>query len=297
MDRSLGIVGAGRMGGAMWRHLQSLGHSAVVFDVNEAAVAALVAEGAVSAASAREVAASADTVICSLPRSDDVATAVLGDDGVVDGASDGTLVIDTTSGAPSQSRDIAAACAARGVAYVDAGVSGGPHGAGSGTLNIMVGGSDDDFATAKPVLALLGQNIWHCGPPGTGHAMKTVLNLSNQAKMFIEIEALLVGRAAGLDAQQMAEVLGLGAWRAFLMGPEGRRRFGFSLGMSCKDYDVGIGVATEERVPVPAITAVTAAMRVILDEIGPEADIIDYVTVLERNARVELPNHPEEHDQ
>jgi 3-hydroxyisobutyrate dehydrogenase-like beta-hydroxyacid dehydrogenase len=127
--------------------------------------------------------------------------------------------------------------------------------------------------------------------------MKTVLNLSNQAKMFIEIEALLVGRAAGLDAQQMAEVLGLGAWRAFLMGPEGRRRFGFSLGMSCKDYDVGIGVATEERVPVPAITAVTAAMRVILDEIGPEADIIDYVTVLERNARVELPNHPEEHDQ
>ena len=149
----------------------------------------------------------------------------------------------------------------------------------------MVGGSDDDFATAKPVLDLLGQNIWHCGPPGTGHAMKTVLNLSNQAKMFIEIEALLVGRAAGLDAQQMAEVLGLGAWRAFLMGPDGRRRFGFSLGMSCKDYDVGLGVATEEQVPVPAITAVTEAMRVILDEIGPDADIIDYVTVLERNAR------------
>jgi 3-hydroxyisobutyrate dehydrogenase-like beta-hydroxyacid dehydrogenase len=297
MDRSIGIVGAGRMGGAMWRHLHSLGHTAVVFDVSEDAVAALVAEGAAGATSAREVAANADIVICSLPRSDDVATALLGHDGVVSGASNGTLVIDTTSGAPSQTREITAACAARGVAYIDAGVSGGPHGAGSGTLNIMVGGSDHDFATAKPVLDLLGQNIWHCGAPGTGHAMKTVLNLSNQAKMFIEIEALLVGRAAGLDAGQMAEVLGLGAWRAFLMAPEGRRRFGFSLGMSCKDYDVGLGVATEEQVPVPGITAVTEAMRVILDEIGPDADIIDYVTVLERNARVELPNHPKEQDQ
>jgi 3-hydroxyisobutyrate dehydrogenase len=294
MDRTLGIVGAGRMGAAMWRHLHGLGHSAMVFDVDAGAVATLVAEGAVGAPSAREVATHANTIICSLPRSDDVASALLGGDGVAEGAQPGTLVIDTTSGAPSKTREIAAACAARGIAYVDAGVSGGPHGAGSGTLNIMVGGSDDDFKAAKPVLDLLGQNIWHCGASGTGHAMKTVLNLSNQAKMFIEIEALLVGRAAGLDAHQMADVLGLGAWKTFLMGPDGRRRFGFSLGMSCKDYDVGLGVATEEQVPVPGITAVTEAMHTILDEIGPDADIIDYVTVLERNARVELPNHPEE---
>jgi len=267
----------------MWRHLHNLGHTAVVFDVNADAVAVLVADGAVSAGSAREVAASADSVICSLPRSDDVAVALLGDDGVIAGASATTLVIDTTSGAPSQTREIAAACAARGVAYVDAGVSGGPQGAGSGTLNIMVGGSDHDFANAKPVLELLGQNIWHCGAAGTGHAMKTVLNLSNQAKMFIEIEALLVGRAAGLDAQQMAEILGLGAWRTFL-------------GMSCKDYDVGLGVAIEEGVPVPGITAVTDAMRVILDELGPDADIMDYVAVLEREAHVALPNYPEEQE-
>jgi 3-hydroxyisobutyrate dehydrogenase len=293
MDRTLGIVGVGRMGGAMWRHLHELGHSAVVFDTSDAAVAALVAEGAQAAANASDVGASANTVICSLPRSDDVSIALLGDDGVAAGAKPGTLVIDTTSGAPSRTREIATECAARDIAYVDAGVSGGVHGAGSGTLNIMVGGSDDDFALAKPVLELLGQNIWHCGVPGTGHAMKTVLNLSNQAKMFLEIEALLVGRAAGLDAQQMIDVLGLRTWQAFLMGPDGRRQFGFSLGMSCKDYDVGIGVATEEDVPVPGLTAVQLAMRAILDEIGPDADIVDYVKVLERNAHAELPNHEE----
>src|SRR5439155_5017950 len=106
---------------------------------------------------------SSNTVICSLPRSNDVADAVLGDDGIAAGASPGMLVIDTTSGVPSRSREIAGACTSRGVGYVDAGVSGGVAGAGSGNLNIMVGGSDADFATAKPVLDMLGQKIWHCG--------------------------------------------------------------------------------------------------------------------------------------
>ena len=64
------------------------------------------------------------------------------------------------------------------------------------------------------MLELLGPNIWHCGAPGSGHAMKTVLNLANQAKMFLEVEALLVGRAAGLDAEQMMEILGLDTWAA-----------------------------------------------------------------------------------
>ena len=291
MDASLGIIGVGHMGSAMWRHLHSLGHTATVFDTDAAAVAALVADGARAATSAGDVAAHADVVICSLPRSDDVALALLSDAGVTAGATSGTLVVDTTSGSPSRTREIAAECSARGIAYVDAGVSGGPHGAENGTLNIMVGGRDDDFTAAKPVLELLGQNIWHCGAPGTGHAMKTVLNLSNQGKMLLEIEALLVGRAAGLDAHQMAEVLGLGTWRAFLMSPDGRKRFGFSLGMSVKDYDVGIGLAEEEDVPVRALAAAHQTMHAILDELGPDADLVDYVSVLEHDANVELPNH------
>jgi 3-hydroxyisobutyrate dehydrogenase-like beta-hydroxyacid dehydrogenase len=295
MDRRLGIIGVGRMGGAMWRHLYGLGHTAVVYDASSAAVAALVADGAPPAASARDLASKADTVICSLPRSDDVADALLGDDGLAVGATSETLVIDTTSGSPSRSREIAAECATRGVGYVDAGVSGGVAGAGSGGLNIMVGGSEDDFNAAKPVLEMLGQNVWHCGSPGTGHAMKTVLNLSNQAKMLVEIESLLVGRAAGLDAHQTAEILGLGVWKMYLMEPDGRRQFGFSLGMSCKDYDVGIGLAEEEDVPVRTLAAAHETMHMILDAIGPDADIIEYVSVLEHDANVELPNHGHDH--
>src|SRR5688500_9133333 len=120
MDRALGILGVGRMGGAMWRHLHGLGHTAVVYDTSGEAVAALVADGAPAATSASDLGAQADIVICSLPRSDDVAAAVLGDDGLAAGAASDTLVIDTTSGSPSRSREIAAECASRGVAYVDA---------------------------------------------------------------------------------------------------------------------------------------------------------------------------------
>ncbi|MEX0664907.1 MAG: NAD(P)-dependent oxidoreductase [Acidimicrobiia bacterium] len=296
MDRKLGIIGVGRMGGAMWRRLHGLGHDAAVFDTATEALAALKADGAEVATSPRDLASRADTIICSLPRSDDVQIALLEDDGVATTAQPGTVIIDTTSGAPSHSRDIAAHCATRGLAYVDAGVSGGVHGAASGALNIMVGASDDNFSAAKPILELLGQTIWHCGPPGTGHAMKTVLNLSNQGKMLLEIEALLVGRAAGLDAEQMMDVLGLGTWKSFLTGPDGRRQFGFSLGMSCKDYDVGIGVAKEEDVPVRTLAAAHQTMHAILDAIGPDADIVDYVSVLEHDANVELPNHGHGHD-
>jgi 3-hydroxyisobutyrate dehydrogenase len=284
------------MGSAMWRHLLDEGHTAIVFDTNQDAVAALEKEGASSAASPAELAASVDTVICSLPRSDDVAAVLFGDDGFAPAAKAGALVIDTTSGTPSRSREIAAECATHDVAYVDAGVSGGVAGARSGALNVMVGGSDVDFAVALPILEILGNNVWHCGAPGTGHAMKTVLNLSNQAKMLVEIEALLVGRAAGLDAHQMAEVLNLGVWKMFLMDPEGRRRFGFSLGMSVKDYDVGVGLAEEEDVPLRTLAAAHETMHMILDAIGPDVDIVEYVSVLEHDANVELPNHGQDHE-
>lgn len=294
-DRMIGIIGVGRMGAAMWHRLHELGHTAVVFDTSAAAVDGLASKGATAVGTPAEVGTAARTIICSLPRSDDVATVLLGSDGVATTAAPGTLVIDTTSGAPSRSREIAEECSTRGLSYVDAGVSGGVHGAASGALTVMVGANDDDFVAAKPVLELLGQRVWHCGPPGTGHAMKTVLNLSNQGKMLLEIEALLVGRAAGLDAHQMAEVLGLGTWQHFLMGPDGRQPFGFSLGMSCKDYDVGIGVAEEEDVPVRVLAAAHQTMHAILDVLGPDADIVDYVSVLEHDANVDLPNHGHEH--
>ncbi|HZQ57987.1 MAG TPA: NAD(P)-dependent oxidoreductase [Acidimicrobiales bacterium] len=287
----VGLVGVGAMGAGMWRRLRSQGVTSTVFDVRPEAMDALAAEGAPVAESAGDVAAVSDVVLISVPRSEHVLATVSGPTGIGARAAAGSLVIDLTSGAPGLSRQVAAVLAASRIDYVDAGVSGGVQGAESGALRIMVGGDDAAFSRAEPLLKLLGPNIWHCGPVGAGHAMKTLLNLSNQTKMIIEMEALLIGRKAGLDPKQVGEVLGMSAWSHYLLGPSGRRPFGFAMSHYCKDFDVAVGLATELGVPAPVGAAAQQLMRGVrtrLSEDGHDPDIIEYVGDLERAAGVTL---------
>jgi 3-hydroxyisobutyrate dehydrogenase-like beta-hydroxyacid dehydrogenase len=291
MADRIGMVGVGAMGAAMWRRMRDLGVTATVYDVSDGAVAALTAEGALPAGNPGDVAANADVLLVSVPRSEDVIAAVSGPGGVTTKSRPGLLVIDLTSGAPSLSRQVAETLAAKGAAYIDAGVSGGVQGARSGALRIMVGADDDAFARARPVLELIGSQIWHCGDVGAGHAMKTVLNLANQVKMVAEVEALLVASKAGLDPRLVGEVCGMGAWNSWLLGPEGRRRFDFTMRHMCKDFDVALGLATERGVPVPVSAAAQHLLRGVLGEFADgevDPDIIDYVGVLERRAGTHL---------
>ncbi len=285
------MVGVGAMGAAMWRRLRDLGVTATVYDVRAGAVAPLASEGAPSAAGPGDVAADADVVLVSVPRSEDVVAAVSGPGGVAARARPGLLVVDLTSGAPSISRQVAAELAAKGILYVDAGVSGGVQGARAGALKVMVGAEDDAFDRARPVLEMLGTQVWHCGGVGAGHAMKTVLNLANQVKMVAEVEALLLATKAGLDPRLVGEVCGMGVWNAWLLGPEGRRRFDFTLANMCKDFDVALGLATEAAVPAPVSAATQHLLRGVLAEFADRdvaPDIIEYVGVLERRARTRL---------
>jgi 3-hydroxyisobutyrate dehydrogenase-like beta-hydroxyacid dehydrogenase len=282
---TIGLIGVGRMGAGMWRCLHDAGVSATIFDANPAAVEALAAEGAPVASSAAELVESADVVIVSLPTSADVQSVIDAAEGAL---RRDALVIDTTSGEPATSRVIAARVATTGAHYLDAGVSGGPPGARAGTLKIMVGGERDAFTRASPVLDTLGAQVWHCGGPGTGHAMKTALNLANQGKMLLEIEALLMCGRAGLDPRLVAEVLELRTWSHFLLGPDGRVPFGFSIDLAIKDWGVASGVATEHKVPMPIAAAATQVMRAIRAQAGPDADLIDAVSVMEAWAGYDL---------
>jgi 3-hydroxyisobutyrate dehydrogenase len=291
MPERVGLVGVGAMGAGMWKRLHSQGVTAAVFDVRPEAMDALARDGAPVAESAGDVAAASDVVLISVPRSEHVLAATEGPAGIAARAARGSLVIDLTSGAPAISRQVASLLAESGITYVDAGVSGGVQGAESGALRIMVGGDADAFARAEPVLKLLGSNIWHCGPLGAGHAMKTLLNLSNQTKMIVEVEALLIGTKAGLDPRQVAEVLGMNVWPHYLLGADGRRPFGFSMSHYCKDFDVAIGLATDVGVPAPVGAAAQQLMRAVrarLSEDGHDPDIIEYVSDLERAAGVTL---------
>lgn len=282
---AVGCLGVGRMGAGMWRRLHSTGTTATVYDAFAGATAALADEGAPVAASTAELLAGADVVLVSLPTSGDVRT-VLG--GALDALRPATVVIDTTSGEPAISRAIADDLRGASAAYLDAGISGGPPGALAGTLKIMVGGDDAAFARVEPLLQVLGAQIWHCGGPGTGHAMKTALNLSNQGKMLLEIEALLLCGRAGLEPRQVAEVLELRTWSHFLLGEGGRVPFGFAVDLAVKDWGVASGVATEHKVPMPIAAACAQVMRAARAVAGPEADLVDVVRVMEGWADYDL---------
>jgi 3-hydroxyisobutyrate dehydrogenase-like beta-hydroxyacid dehydrogenase len=282
---AVGCIGVGRMGAGMWRRLHATGCTATVFDAFVPAADALATEGAPVAATVADLVAGADVVVVSLPTSTDVQS-VLG--GALDALRPATVVIDTTSGEPAVSRTIADTVRGASAAYLDAGISGGPAGALAGTLKIMVGGDEAAFARVEPLLQVLGTQVWHCGGPGTGHAMKTALNLSNQGKMLLEIEALLLCGRAGLDPRQVAEVLELRTWGHFLLGDDGRRPFGFAIDLAVKDWGVATGVATEHKVPMPIAAACAQAMRAARAEAGPDADLVDVVRVMERWAGYDL---------
>ena len=291
----VGLIGVGAMGAGMWRRLHGLGVTATVFDVRAEAMEAVAREGAPVAGNAGDLAAAADVVLVSVPRSEHVLALTEGPGGIAARGRPGSLVIDLTSGAPTLSRKVASLLADASVTYVDAGVSGGVGGAEAGTLRIMVGADDEAFSRAQPVLTMLGSSIWHCGPIGAGHAMKTLLNLSNQVKMIAEIEALLIGTKAGLDPRQVAEVLGMNVWPHYLLGPDGRRQFGFAMSHFCKDFDVSLGLATDVGVPAPVGAAAQQLMRAArarLSEDGHDPDIIEYVSDLERAAGVTIDGGP-----
>jgi 3-hydroxyisobutyrate dehydrogenase-like beta-hydroxyacid dehydrogenase len=296
-DQAIGIIGTGRMGAGMWRRLQSQGHTATVYDVSPAATDALAALGAPVAADPADLAGRADLVVLSLPRSSDVESVVDGPRGLAAGVRPGTIVLDTTSGEPSVSARLAATLAEGGAEYLDAGVSGGVAGADAGTLKIMAGGDAATFERARPVLDLLGTRVWHCGPAGTGHAMKTVLNLAAQTKLMAEIESLALGVKAGLDAHQVAEVLELGVWQHFLLGPDGRIPFQFVLALVGKDFDVAMRLAAERGVPVPVTGAAVQAMRTVRAEVGGDADLMEFVGVVERWNNVRLDGATTPHEQ
>ena len=266
----------------MWQRLDERKISAEVFDLRRETAEQL---GASVAESAQALVARSDVVILSLPTSRHVQAVV--DDTIEHFRAD-AVVIDTTTGVPSVSREVARTLATRGVRYIDCGISGGPHGARAGALKIMVGGSDDAVAAALPVLEHLGARIWRCGEVGGGHSMKAVLNLANQNKMLVELEALTLGAKNGLDPQVVADVLDLVVWKDWLLGAEGRRLFGFPLALFAKDFDVANTVATDSGVVLPLGAAGQQLARQLRIEAGDEADLIDAVAVIERWSSVDF---------
>lgn len=200
----IGFIGLGNMGGRMTRRVVDAGIEVLGFDAKTDNIAP---SGATAAASAAEVASSSDVVFLSLPESKIVEAVMCGADGIASHLREGTVVVDLSTSAPASTRRIHADLAERGVAFLDAGISGGAAAAEKGTLTLMVGGEADGLAKVQEFMAPFASNVFHVGASGAGHVTKLLNNFLNAIALSATAEVMVAGKKAGLDLAVLLDVL------------------------------------------------------------------------------------------
>ena len=200
------FIGLGNMGLPMALNLVKAGHDVTGFDLSDDAKAALRDAGGASAETLAEAVSAAEIVVSMLPAGAHVDSVYTGDDGVLAHAPKGALLIDSSTIDVDTARKVAGAAAQAGFEMVDAPVSGGVGGAAAGTLTFMVGGTEAGFAAAKPVLDIMGGNIFHAGASGNGQVAKICNNMLLGISMIGTAEAFLLGEKLGLDAQTLFDI-------------------------------------------------------------------------------------------
>ena len=283
----IGFVGLGNMGGPMCRNIiRNTNHEVVVFDLNPAAMAACT--GAIAGASAAAVAAACDVVLISLPLPAVVEAAVLGADGVAAHMRPGTVLIDLSTNAPSTAQRLHAALATRGVAMLEAPVSGGVARAVDGSITIMVGGEADVFAAQRPVLASFSGAVIHVGAVGMGSTAKLINNMLAFANMATAAEGLMMGVAAGIDLGKLAEVVmgSSGASASFrsmtTRALSGDFKASFALDLAHKDLRLAQQLADETGVPSPMGAAALNLLRMARGHGLGAADVTAMIAVYEK---------------
>jgi 3-hydroxyisobutyrate dehydrogenase len=289
-----GFVGVGRMGGPMSTRLLNDGRELWVFDRSHAAVEALVKRGARGAPSAAEVASAADTVFLSLPTPDIVHAVALGPGGVIEGTRVKRVVDFSTIG-PRTAGIVARALADRGIAYVDAPVSGGIAGAASGTLAVMVACAKSVYTDLEPILKTFGK-VFHLGEEaGQAQTMKLANNLLAAAALAVTSEAMVMGVKAGLEPRTMLDVINAGSGRNSASQDKfpksvlpGTFDFGFATGLSYKDVRLCVDEAESMGVPMVVGAAVREMLAVTNAVHGADSDFTSICKVIESWAGVQV---------
>ena len=293
------FVGLGAIGSPMAAHLATT-HELTVWNRTAEKARAFGASHRVTVATLPRLAAEAAAVVVTcLPTSREVSELLEGADGLLAGLAAGTLFIDCTSGDPSTSRQIAARLADRGVSFVDAPVSGGTDGARSATLTVMVGGEPSAFARALPILQSFGKRIEHMGPVGAGHAMKAVNNALLAVNIRAVGEGMIALAKAGVAVDRAFEVLNTSSGRSFVsekLVPErvltGQWPRTFRLALLEKDIGIACDLLREVGVDGPVIDRARELFRTARQELGEDADYLEAIKLIERQAGIELRSDP-----
>ena len=269
--RSLGFIGLGVMGRPMAKNLLAAGYDLTVHSRSPGPVDELAAAGARRAASPAECADGRDAVVLMLPDSPDSEAVVLGESGVLAAPSLPPLVCDMSSIDPGVSRRLAAACEAKGAAFVDAPVSGGEPGAVAGELAIMAGGAAAAFERLRPVFSVLGRSAVLCGGPGAGGAVKLANQMIVAANIQAVGEALLFAVRSGLDPEVVVEAIRGGLAGSAVLDAKAPKMIagdwkpGFRLELHLKDLDNALSAAKAADTPVPVTTVVRQFVKTLVD--------------------------------
>ena len=207
MTGKVGFVGVGAMGGPMALNLIKAGFEVVVHDVDPDRVAPLAAAGARVVDTPAAAAVECRRTICMVETADQAEAVIFGDNGFVQKAQPRDIVVCMSTIDPLLARRFAERLAGKGIAMLDAPVSGGPHGAAAGTLSVIVGGPEDTFAAAADLFYAMGKNVFHVGGHGMGLAMKLINNMLGQIQTVAIAEAMVLGSKAGLDPKKIYEVV------------------------------------------------------------------------------------------
>ncbi len=290
----IGFIGLGIMGKPMVKNLLKAGHEVVVYDVVPAGVQEVVAAGAKAAASSKAVAEQCALIITMVPNSPHVKAAILGPNGVLEGAKAGSLVVDMSSIDPTVSKEVGAELAKKKVRFVDAPVSGGEPKAVDGTLSIMCGGAKADFDEAFPVLKCMGASVVLCGAVGAGNVTK----LANQIVVALNIaalsEAMVLATKAGVDPQLVFDAIKGGLAGSTVMNAKAPMMLdrnikpGFRINLHIKDLDNAMAAGHAVGVPLPLTGQAREIMEALkIDGMG-DADHSAIVRYYEKLAKAEV---------
>ncbi len=245
---TIGFIGTGIMGASMAGHLHGAGYRLRVFNRTRAKAQALIDNGALWCDSPADAAEDADVVFTIVGFPPDVESVILGDDGVLNAAKSGAVVVDMTTSEPALAKRIHAAAAAKGVGSLDAPVSGGDTGAREATLAIMVGGDREHFERVLPLFEIMGKTVRLIGPAGAGQHCKMVNQILISGVMTGMAEAFTYGFKAGLDMQTVLDVVSTGAAGSAGLSGLGPRVLGgdFEPGFFIEHYIKDMAIAVKE---------------------------------------------------
>jgi 2-hydroxy-3-oxopropionate reductase len=273
----VGFVGLGIMGKPMARNLIKAGYSLTVYDIVATSVEELATDGARPASSAKEVAQQAPVTVTMVPDSADSEAAIMGPNGVLEGASRDSTIVDMSSIAPGSSQKIAAACEAAGVSFLDAPVSGGEPKAIDGTLAVMVGGKKEVFDRSADLLGVMGGSVILCGDYGAGNTTKLANQIIVAANIEAVGEALTLAKKAGLDPSVVFDAVKGGLAGSTVLNAKAPMMIagdfapGFRIRLHQKDLHNALLTGKELGVPLPVTSLIQQMLGSLIN--GGKGDL------------------------